>query len=90
LFDWAKSPVTVTAFKEILLLPALVNVSDWVELVPPMVWLGKFKLDADKLAVEEVSLEEDAGLLGAPELPPQPLRIMHAKAARINRRNLDR
>jgi hypothetical protein len=57
-----------------------------------MVWLGKLKLDADKLAVvaEELLLVEDAALLGAPELPPQPLRIMHARAVIITRQDLDR
>jgi hypothetical protein len=87
--DWAKFPVTVTALKGILLLPAFVNVSAWVALVPPMVWLGKVKLDADKLAVaaEELLLEEDAELL---EAPPQPLRIMHARATVIIRQDPDR
>jgi hypothetical protein len=49
-----------------------------------MVWLGKFKLDADKLATEEELLDEDAELPGDCAPPPQPLRIMHARAIKTN------
>jgi hypothetical protein len=52
----AKSPDTVILLMEMIALPTLLNVSDWIALEVFSVWLEKTRLEAEKPVIVELLL----------------------------------